>query len=150
MAIKKISEGSLNKTLNKFNEKISKKVTDRFGEVYEVEVNKYLRKSDAQKILVDFLRVMEELKEVEYVESLKDIIIPMLMMKYFTNIPIPESGEELLMLSDKLIELELFSEIVNLFPEDELMKISELLEQFNKSADKIIERKQTVESNKGA
>ena len=51
--VKKLNEVSLNKGFSKFNEKITERETDRFGEEYEVEFSKYLKKTDTQKIMID-------------------------------------------------------------------------------------------------
>lgn len=147
MAVKKLNEVSLNKGFNKFNEKISEKVTDRFGEIYELEVSKYMKKTNTQKIMIDYFAIMDDLKDTEGVDNLRDtIIIPMLLIKYFTNISIPDEGERLLAMADKLIELELFSQIMGLLPEDELLKMTETTEQFKNSINQmVLDKEQTVE-----
>ena len=118
--VKKLNEVSLNKGFNKFNEKVTERVTDRFNEEYEVEVSKYLKKTDTQKIMIDYMNIIEELEDMENIDNLKDsIILPMLMIKYFTNIPIQDEGEKLLIMAHKLIELELFNSILDLLPEKE-------------------------------
>ena len=143
MATKKINEASINKGFGKFNEKVTERVTDIFGEEYEVEISKYLKKSYTQKIMIDYMEIIEELKDMEGIDNLKDsIILPTLMIKYFTNVVIPDEGEKLLIMADKLIELELFSEILNLLPEDELLKMNKVAEQFGKSVEKLVEEKE--------
>jgi len=146
MAMKKINEASVNKGFGKFNEKTTERVTDIFGEEYEVEISKYLKKSYTQKIMIDYMEIIEELKDMDGIDNLKDtIILPTLMIKYFTNVVIPDEGEKLLVMADKLIELELFSEILNLLPEDELLKMNKVVEQFGKSVEKMVEEKEQVE-----
>lgn len=147
MAVKKLNEVSLNKGFNKFNEKISEKVTDRFGEIYELEVSKYMKKTNTQKIMIDYFAIMDDLKDTEGVDNLRDtIIIPMLLIKYFTNISIPDEGERLLAMADKLIELELFSQIMGLLPEDELLKMTETTEQFKNSINQmVLDKQQSIE-----
>lgn len=143
MAVKKLNEASLNKGFNKFNEKVTERITDRFGEEYELEISKYLKKSYTQKIMIDYMEITEELKDIEGIENLKDtIILPMLMIKYFTNVSIPDQGEKLLSMADKLIELELFSQIMNFLPEDELLKMTGIAEQFSKSVASMVEEKE--------
>ena len=140
---KKINEASLNKGFNKFNEKTLEKVTDRFGEIYEIEIVKYLKKTDTQKIIVDYMAIVDELKDVTGIDNLKDsIIIPMLMIKYFTNITIPDEGDKLLVMADKLIELELFDAIMSLLPEKEILKMTDVADQFNESVKKLVAEKE--------
>lgn len=147
MAIKKINEASLNKGFNKFNEKITERVTDIFGEEYEVEITKHFKKSDTQKILIDYYSITEDLEETEGVENLKDtIIIPMLMIKRFTNISVPDEGERLLAMADKLAELELFGKIMNLLPEDELLRMVDVAGHFSKAVEKMVEEKEQTET----
>jgi len=149
MAMKKINEASINKGFGKFNEKVTERVTDIFGEEYEVEISKHLKKSYTQKIMIDYMEIIEELKDMEGIDNFKDtIILPTLMIKYFTNVVIPDEGEKLLVMADKLIELELFSEILNLLPEDELLKMNKVVEQFGKSVEKMAEEKEQAEDLK--
>ena len=141
--VKKLNEVSLNKGFSKFNEKITERVTDRFGEEYEVEFSKYLKKTDTQKIMIDYMNIIEELEGMENIDNLKDsIILPMLMIKYFTNIPIQDEGEKLLIMADKLIELELFNSILNLLPENELLNMGNIAEQFKKSVEFMVAEKE--------
>jgi len=141
--VKKLNEVSLNKGFSKFNEKITERVTDRFGEEYEVEFSKYLKKTDTQKIMIDYMNIIEELEGMENIDNLKDsIILPMLMIKYFTNIPIQDEGEKLLIMADKLIELELFNSILDLLPENELLNMGNIAEQFKKSVEFMVAEKE--------
>jgi len=146
--VKKLNEVSLNKGFSKFNEKVTERVTDRFGEEYEVEFSKYLKKTDTQKIMIDYMNIIEELEGMENIDNLKDsIILPMLMIKYFTNIPIQDEGEKLLIMADKLIELELFNSILNLLPENELLNMGNIAEQFKKSVEFMVAEKEKESSN---
>lgn len=143
---KKLNEASLNKGFNKFNEKVLERVTDRFSETYEIEVVKYLKKTDTQKIMIDYMSIIDELKDMQGVDNLRDsIIIPMLLIKYFTNISVPDEGEKLLSMADKLVELELFDVIMNLLPEKELLKMTEVADQFNESVKKMVSEKESKE-----
>ena len=143
-SIKKLNEVSLNKGFSKFNEKSIERVTDIFSETYEIEVSKYLKKTDTKKIIIDYMAIIDELKDMENIDNLKDtIIIPMLMIKQFTNITIPDEGEKLLLMADKLIELELFGDIMNLLPENEILKMGDVAEQFKISVEKMIGEKET-------
>ena len=91
------------------------------------------------------MNIIEELEDIEGINNLKDsIILPMLMIKYFTNIPIQDEGEKLLIMADKLIELELFGKIMDLLPEDELLKMTDVVEQFSKSVEKMVAEKEQV------
>jgi len=145
--IKKLNEASLNKGFNKFNEKVTERVADRFGEEYEVEVSKYLKKTDTQRIMIDYMEIIDELKDMEGIDTLKDtIILPMLMIKKFTNISIPDEAEKLLAMADKLAELELFGQIMNLLPEDELLKMSGVVDEFKKSVEQMVEEKELAKA----
>jgi len=146
--VKKLNEVSLNKGFSKFNEKITERVTDRFGEEYEIEFSKYLKKTDTQKIMIDYMNIIEELEDMDGIDNLKDsIILPMLMIKYFTNIPIQDEGEKLLIMADKLIELELFNSILDLLPEKELLNMGNIAEQFKKSVEFMVAEKEKESSN---
>ena len=146
--VKKLNEVSLNKGFSKFNEKITERVTDRFGEEYEIEFSKYLKKTDTQKIMIDYMNIIEELEDMDGIDNLKDsIILPMLMIKYFTNIPIQDEGEKLLIMADKLIELELFNSILDLLPEKELLNMGNIAEQFKKSVEFMVSEKEKESNN---
>ena len=66
----------------------------------------------------------------------------MSVIKYFTNISIPNEGEKLLSMADKLIELDLLNEILALLPEDELLKMTEVVNKFSKSVEAMASEKE--------
>lgn len=144
--IKKINEASLNKGFSKFNEKVTERLIDRFGEEYEVEISKHLKKTDTQKILSEYMKITEDLKDLEGFDNLKDtIILPMLIIKQFSNISIPDDGERILAMADKLVELELFNAILDLLPENELLKMNGTAEQFSDYIKKMVEEKEQID-----
>jgi len=133
---KKLTLSNINKEYTKFNEKSEVSLMD--GK-YTIEVNKHMKKTDIQKMLIDYDSIVNQLQKDNDIESLKGtIIIPTLLIKYLTNIDIPEDADKLLMMSEQLINLDLFSEIMASLPEDEIVKMTLVIDQVVTSTNKMV------------
>jgi|GEM_PF-6802361 len=133
---KKLTLSNINKEYTKFNEKSEVSLMD--GK-YTIEVNKHMKKTDIQKMLIDYDSMVEQLQKDNNIESLKGtIIIPTLLIKYLTNIDIPEEADKLLMMAEQLINLDLFSEIMASLPEDEIVKMTLVIDQVVTSTNKMV------------
>jgi len=129
---KKINASNLNKGYSKFNEKTTEHITDRFGEEYNVEITKFFKKTDIVELLKDFSTVKIQLKDkVEDESLLTDFtyIYPILLIKYFTNIIVPEKAEDMVQLSTQLINLEIMDKLMNILPQDEVSRVSSYMKQ---------------------
>jgi hypothetical protein len=129
---KKLTTPSLSKATSKFNERIAIQVTDRFGETYSVEINKYFKTSEVQKLIVDYLSFKEELPNlVSDLELVKDntYLYYALLVKYFTNVPLSDDLLELISGVETLIDIEVFDHIVGAFPKEEIERVNELIKK---------------------
>ena len=130
MSIKKLNQQNISKISTKFNERVSLTVTDRFSDSYRIEVNKYFKKTDIQKLIVDYLSFKEELPNmVSDLELIKDtaFIFPALLVKYFTNVPLSDNLMELISGTETLIDIEVFDHIVGSLPQEEVERVNTLI-----------------------
>jgi len=129
---KKINASNINKGISKFNEKTVEHIIDRFGEEYNVEITKYFKKTDIVELLKDFSTVKIQLTDkVDDQSLLTDFtyIYPILLIKYFTNIIVPEKAEDMVQLSTQLINLEIMDKLMNVLPKDEVSRVSDYMKQ---------------------
>ena len=130
MANKKLNQKTISKISTKFNERTTLTVTDRFSDVYTIEINKYFKKTDVQKLIVDYLSFKEELPNiVSDLELIKDtaFIFPALLVKYFTNVPLSDNLMELISGTETLIDIEVFDHIVGALPQEEVERVNTLI-----------------------
>ena len=132
MANKKLTSSTLSKSSTKFNERIAIQVADRFSEIYTVEINKYFKTTEVQKLIVDYLASKEELPNfVSDLELIKDTtyLYYALLVKYFTSVPLSEDLMELISGVETLIDLEVFDKIVGALPQEEVERVNVLIKK---------------------
>jgi len=131
---KKLNIQAINKNANKFNEKISQQIEDRFGNTYTLEVSKFFKKTDIQKLIVDYVAFKEQLNEIStQVKTIEQsfFLFPILLVKYFTNVPIPDDVEEMLVVAETLINLDLLDKIIGVLPQEEIKRVNELIKKMS-------------------
>lgn len=129
---KKLTSSTLSKSSNKFGERLTIQVTDRFSESYSVDINKYFKTSEVQKLIVDYISFKEELPNlVSELELIKDTtyLYYALLVKYFTNVPLSDSLMELISGTETLIDLEVFDHIVGALPKEEIERVNVLIKK---------------------
>lgn len=122
---------SLNLTeLNKQNKKLDGR-TEHFifanGDEYRVRIDIHFRKSKQYKLLDDIIDFFDKGNDNIDLLDLATPYTSLLIIKYFTDIYVPDDIERALEILDILVDLELIAEILNLMPEEEVAKIYELL-----------------------
>jgi len=138
---KKLTLTAMNKLDQKYNEKKPILLLNQ----YQHTVHTHFRRSDIQKLLIDYFNVLQELKEYEELDS--DILIKassllnVLVIKYFSDIELPRLDhiEAMIRASMILLDLgvmdQLFSDLG--FPKDQLELLSN---EINKASVKMEEQ----------
>jgi len=132
MMTKKLTTSTLSKSSTKFNERLTIQVSDRFSETYTVEINKYFKTTDVQKLIVDYLAFKEELPNlVSDLELIKDttFLFPALLVKYFTSIPLSDDILELISGVETLVDLEVLDQVVGALPKEEVERVNVLIKK---------------------
>lgn len=99
------------------------------GNEYKFKIDEKFLKSKQYKLIDD---LVEFLNEVNIKPDYSDLITPyttLLIIKHFTSIEVSNDIDEAIDTLQSLIDLEIISEIVELMPEDEVVKIYELLSE---------------------
>ena len=139
MASKKLTLSAIKKDNAKFNEKMTVQIKD--GK-YEIIVNKYFKKTDTAKLLGDYILLTEQLIEsganIE-ITSNEIFLFPILLIKYMTNIPLPENALELIAYIQELINAELLNEIIEALPKDEVDKVEGWINDSFKNMPQVLE-----------
>ena len=121
---KKLTLSAVHKENSKFNEKT---VVPLMDGKYEIIVNKYFKKTDIPKLIGEYMSINEQLKESgtnidEYTDSI--YLFHILIVKFMTNIPLPEDAVSLIAYIYELININLLSEIIEALPKEEVDKAS--------------------------
>jgi len=130
MASKKLNQQTISKVSTKFNERISLTVTDRFSECYTIEINKYFKKTEIQKMIVDYFSFKEELKTIVFdLELVRNtaFLFPALLVKYFSNVPLSNDIVELISGTETLMDIEVFDHIVGALPQEEVERVNSMI-----------------------
>lgn len=119
MASKKLTLSAVHKENTKFNEKIVVSIKD--GK-YEVAVNKNFKKSEIPKLVGDFMTITTQLKENGLEDMDTKFLFPILLIKHYTNVPLPEDSLELIAYINELINIEVLDDIILALPREEVEK----------------------------
>lgn len=95
---------------------------------YTIEYDTVFRKTKQRNVLDDTLRFFQEIGE-QNIDRLEmaSAYTALLIVKHFTSLEISDDVSEALDMLEVLVDLEVLGEIVNLLPEDEVVKIYDLL-----------------------
>jgi len=130
MTIKKLNQQNISKISTKFNERVSLTVTDRFSDYYTIEINKYFKKTEIQKMIVDYFALKEELQaivtDLELVRNTA-FLFPALLVKYFSNVPLSDDIVELISGTETLMDIEVFDHIVGALPQEEVERVNSMI-----------------------
>lgn len=138
---KKLTLQEIAKQDSKFNERKKIKLLGK----YDVEIDRFFRKSKVQLLLANYLTILTDLQKRENVTTETILnsssLLHALVIKYFSDIELPsvESVEDLIIVSTALIDLNIVDELFNGdgFDKEEIEKLTN---EINKSAKLIGEK----------
>ncbi|TVY09971.1 hypothetical protein [Paenibacillus cremeus] len=138
---KQLTLSSINKAHAKeFNEQ--KRVTLKTGDYIDLQVR--FKKTSIQRFLIDYQEILEQLKEKEVdMNVIKDItfIFYMLLLRHFTSLNIiPNEVDKMVIVCEKLIDLDILEEIMNAFDPAEIEKVNNMMKQVSENSDLIGEQ----------
>lgn len=137
--------------------KIQKGLDEETGEPlfdlvpYKIKIDNVFRKTKQHKLLEDLMFFINESNKRLELLDVATPYITLLLIKHFTNLDIPDDINEAIEVMNILIDLDIFSEIVNLMPENEVIKMYETLnvsvermnlniEEMLKESEKVLEK----------
>lgn len=119
MSTKKLTLSAVHKENTKYNDKIVVPIKD--GK-YEVTVNKYFKKSLIPKLVGDFMTITTQLKENGLEDMDTKFLFPILLIKHYTNVLLPQDSLELIAYINELINIEVLDDIIMALPGEEVEK----------------------------
>lgn len=134
---KKLTLTELNKLSKKFNEK--KKIYILNNE-YEVNIDVNFRPSDIDDLVLVYVAALEELKSLNKTDDIqiKDTVslLPTLILRSFTNLPIPKENTDiasLIIISKNLYNEGIIEEVYSHFLDSEIKKVNDKINAFGKN-----------------
>lgn len=123
---------------------------------YKIKIDNVFRKTKQHKLLEDLMFFMNEGNKRLELLDVATPYITLLLIKHFTNLDIPDDIDEAIEVMNVLLDLDIFSEIVNLMPENEVIKMYETLnasiermnlniEEMLKESEKVLEKVENKE-----
>jgi hypothetical protein len=97
------------------------------GVEYKVKVDNVFRKTKQHKLLEDLILFMNEGSRRVELLDVATPYITLLMIKHFTDVEVSDDIDEAIETMNALVDLEIFGEIANLMPENELLKMYETI-----------------------
>jgi len=94
---------------------------------YKFMVDDVFRKTKQHKVLDDMVEFFDSTINNNELMSLASVYTSILLIKHFTSIDISDNIDEALETLNVLLDLELLDKIINAMPEDEVVKMYELL-----------------------
>lgn len=135
-------------TINKLNSEFDQRKTIYVCGDYPVQVDIKFRKTKIQKMILDYIIILEDLRKQKNVneETLMRTtsLINTLIVKYFTDIPVPpiDNIEKLIQVSNALLDLGimdvLFDGNENGFPKDQLELVKTEIDKVSKNIGQIL------------
>lgn len=133
---KQLSLSTINKQHSaEFSQK--KRVTLKNGDYLDLQVK--FKKTSIQRLLLDFQEITEQLKDKNVSWKVfrdSTFVFYMLLLRNFTSLgdSIPLDIEKMIILCEKLIDLDLLEEIMGHFEKEELDKIYALIKEVGENS----------------
>lgn len=95
---------------------------------YRIKFDTHFRKTKQHALLEDILELFNEGAKNPDILDFATPFTSLLILKHFTSVEVPDDFNDALVLLQVLIDLERLDVMINVLPEDEVLKIYELLE----------------------
>lgn len=116
---KKLNLGTLKSEDNKFY--TEKKITVNG---HDILIQEHFRPTTIQRMFMELVEKVEYMKENGIKLSFLPSYIYILLIKYFTNIEVPEEFEKQVQMLDLLIDNNYLEPVINAIPQEEIDKIN--------------------------
>lgn len=116
---KKLNLGTLKSEDNKFY--TEKKITVNG---HDILIQEHFRPTTIQRMFMELVEKVEYMKENGIKLSFLPSYIYILLIKYFTNIEVPEEFEKQIQMLDLLIDNNYLEPVINAIPQEEIDKIN--------------------------
>lgn len=146
--LKKLTPAELKKQVKKLDA-VEEFVVTIDGEDYKLTHDTVFRITKQQKVLEDMMKYFSEINEdnmemLDYASSYTVLLI----IKHFTSLDVPDEIEDAMALLEVLVDLGVLANIVNTLPEEEVVKVynllNETLENMDESLKQIEEEAQAM------
>lgn len=111
-------------------------------EPYKIKVDNVFRKTKQHKLLEDLIAFMNEGSDRLEILDLATPYISLLMIKHFTSLEVPDNIDDAIDIMNALVDLEIFTKIIELMPEDEVLgmyeAISASVDRMNHNIDELV------------
>ncbi|MWV44973.1 hypothetical protein GRF59_15225 [Paenibacillus sp. HJL G12] len=140
---KKLTIAELDKMENELNQKETIKILD--GK-YEVNIHKVFKDSDIEDMLLNYMTILQELnKSPEANLKNSASLYITLILRHFTDLPIPESNEidELIRITKVLKNKGITTEVTESLPKDQLEYLGTRAQEASVALEKLIKGAET-------
>lgn len=97
------------------------------GSEYKIKIDDKFVKTKQHKLLDDFVAFLNESNNEIKLLDVASSYVTLLFIKHFTNVDIPDDIDEALDVLEAMIDLDILTKIIDLFPEKEVIEMYELL-----------------------
>lgn len=106
---------------------------------YKVLIDEKFRPTTIQRLLIEFFEKYQYMKENNLQMNIVEYL-PVLLLKYFTSLDIPDDLETQLKIYELLIDNDYFEPIYNAFPKEEINKIYEIAKKMRENSDELVKQ----------
>lgn len=118
---------NVEKIHNKLSKQVEATIENEFG-FFKYKHDVYFLQSKILRVVRDLAMIIREMHQKvgpEHVEATFHGIVGLLIIKHFTDIEVPDTFEGQIAFLNKLLDLNLFNEIIERFPTEEYGKVYE-------------------------
>lgn len=106
---------------------------------YKVLIDEKFRPTTIQRLLFEFMEKYQYMQENNMQMNVIEYL-PILLIKYFTSLDIPDDLETQLKIYELLVDNDYFEPIYNAFPKEEISKIYEIAKKMRENSDELVKQ----------